>query len=139
MKRKFIIIGIGLFGICALLLAIDHMAGLKPLKEALRVGSVPTALLNNGKLGKILNENNLVKTVPNDYSRYKVNMMLDRPVGQAYTSPRQAVAQPTGWTEATGEAYSPFDAWLISILHEQGETDEYGNRFSGPAIGKDPP
>ena len=57
----------------------------------------------------------------NPDARYMALNLLDRPVGQPYTAPRQVVAQPTGWTEATGETYSDFDAWLMAYLQENGD------------------
>jgi hypothetical protein len=71
MRRNALII---LIGLCALIMGLTVLEGtgyLQPLKKALQINSVPTAMLDSGKIGKILKDHNLVMMSPNDYTRYK--------------------------------------------------------------------
>lgn len=77
-KPLFLVLG----GLCLIVVTglfyLERLPLLAPLKTALQGLSVPSPLLNNGKMGKILRHNNLVLSEPNDFTRYPFNAEKDQ-------------------------------------------------------------
>ena len=100
---------------------LDRCAYLQPLRGDLRTGSIPTALLDYGGVGKIIRCLGLVRSVPNDFERFSKltgtreenslsvfqrkrqvgSYLYEANVGGAYAFPSSAVLDgvtlPDGW------------------------------------------